>query len=559
MALLVGMGVAAVSAGAVTPSERFAGPPPLVPRWAFAPWVWEDSQNTRAATEALVDGYRERGIPVGAVIVDSPWSTAYTNFEWDERRYPDAGAMIRRLHAKGVRVVLWLTGCLNRTSKDVPLADRDFDRVKELGFAVDEGGVIEWWKGAGRHLDFTSAPARAWWAARMDRVAALGIDGWKVDQGEAYLPERFRTSEGEMDRDTFKNWYYAAIHDYALTRNPAAITLARPFSHQDGWAAPIASCSVGWSGDFSGDWSGIRLQLDNLYRSAAAGYGVLAVEVGGYYEKPPTKSELIRYAQLGALMPVMSNGGSNGGLKEHLPWCHDEETVRIYRYFATLHSELGDYLFSCAVDAHRGAGSVVRRADSARRQHQLGSDVFVSVVAGPESTKPVRLPDEGQWIDWWQQERVHAAGAEFDCDVPLARYPIFVRAGAAMPLSVCSDVTGNGDASSAARRTLLVFPAGKSRRIWHLPTGDGTEYVDATIEVDEGQGTIAIASQRAAPWRLRVKSFTRPERVEGAARWSYDAETAWTTIDADGASVTVRIVGLTGYESRSRAGHSRGD
>lgn len=500
-----------------------------------------------------MNGYLSRGIPVGAVIIDSPWSTAYTNFEWDERRYPDAGAMIQGLHAKNVRVIVWLTGCLNVASKDVPHADPEYDRVRALGFAVDDGRVIEWWKGRGRHLDFTSAAARAWWSKRMDQVAMLKIDGWKVDQGEAYLPDRFRTSVGEMDRDTFKNWYYSAIHDYALSRNPEAITLARPYSHQDGWAAPIAKCSVGWSGDFSGDWGGIRLQLDNLYRSAAAGYGVLAVEVGGYYEKPPSKAELIRYAQLGALMPVMSNGGSNGGLKEHLPWFHDEETVRIYRDFATLHSELGDYLFSCAVDAHLGRGSIVRQPEPERRQHLLGPDVFVSVIAGPELTKQVRMPAEGTWVDWWQQERTCAPGSEFAYDVPLERYPIFVRAGAVIPVATRSGAPGNGNEAGAERRSLLVFPAGRSRRLCHLPTGTGTEYADATIEVDEHAGTITVASPRESRWRLRVKSFAEPARVVGATRWTYDAATAWLTIDADGANAALTIVGLVGYSSRAHA------
>ena len=51
----------------------FSGPPPICPRWAFEPWVWEDDINTRDSLMDLVDTYEEHEIPVGAVIIDSPW------------------------------------------------------------------------------------------------------------------------------------------------------------------------------------------------------------------------------------------------------------------------------------------------------------------------------------------------------------------------------------------------------------------------------------------------------------------------------------------------------
>ena len=47
--------------------------PPLTPRWAYEPWVWEDEDNNSAVVASLVDDYRVRDIPVGVVIVDSPW------------------------------------------------------------------------------------------------------------------------------------------------------------------------------------------------------------------------------------------------------------------------------------------------------------------------------------------------------------------------------------------------------------------------------------------------------------------------------------------------------
>jgi alpha-glucosidase (family GH31 glycosyl hydrolase) len=87
-------------------------------RWAFEPWVWEDNGNTRASTEGVVTGYASRQIPVGAVIIDSPWETAYNNLVWDTTRYPNPQEMINQFHASGVKVIIWTTAFVD-TDADV--------------------------------------------------------------------------------------------------------------------------------------------------------------------------------------------------------------------------------------------------------------------------------------------------------------------------------------------------------------------------------------------------------------------------------------------------------
>src|SRR3954467_11858350 len=94
------------------PAQPDRARPPLTPRWAYEPWVWEDEENDADATMSLVDAYRQRDIPVGVVVVDSPWATNYNTFEVS-KEFGNPARLISRLRDRNVRVVFWATGFIN--------------------------------------------------------------------------------------------------------------------------------------------------------------------------------------------------------------------------------------------------------------------------------------------------------------------------------------------------------------------------------------------------------------------------------------------------------------
>src|SRR5689334_10596574 len=70
-----------------TAADDVAPPPIETPRWAFRPWISKDISDG-ADTRAFVEGFASRDIPVGVVVLDSPWETHYNTFVVDENRYP---------------------------------------------------------------------------------------------------------------------------------------------------------------------------------------------------------------------------------------------------------------------------------------------------------------------------------------------------------------------------------------------------------------------------------------------------------------------------------------
>ncbi|HSR17677.1 MAG TPA: TIM-barrel domain-containing protein [Ignavibacteriaceae bacterium] len=58
--------------------------PPISPKWVFEPWVWEDSKNNENAVRDLINDYIDNDIPVGAVIIDSPWEAPIGGIPYEE-------------------------------------------------------------------------------------------------------------------------------------------------------------------------------------------------------------------------------------------------------------------------------------------------------------------------------------------------------------------------------------------------------------------------------------------------------------------------------------------
>jgi len=250
-------------------------------------------------------------------------------------------------------------------------------------------------------------------------------------------------------------------------------------------------------------------------------------------------------------MPVMNNGGSNGGLSNHLPWFHDEETVNIYRYYAVLHSQMVPYIFSCSVDAHLKGGSIVKSPDSDKAHHLLGEQLFVSLITSDTNAKEVALPSKTDWIDYWNEDNVYKAGSTVGYAAPLDRCPIFIKPGAIIPMNVKTALTGHGDESSAGKQTLVIYPYEKSSFVYHRPMADGVKYSDVNIKVDEAKGTITVKGREKADYRLRIKCFTQPESVKGADSWRYDAESKYIIADKKAKSFKINIRPLYAYGKKT--------
>jgi alpha-glucosidase (family GH31 glycosyl hydrolase) len=151
-----------VSDGAWPPvdSQTIPAQPPW-PEWAFQHWVWE-SESTQQSATALVNDYLAHGIPVGAVISDSPWEAGYNTFQWHPTLFPNPTQMIAEMHQKNVRVMLWIVPAINTDVKSL------YPQAKDKKYFMQQ-------------VPFGNPAVIDWWHQLLDQSLAYGIDGWKCD------------------------------------------------------------------------------------------------------------------------------------------------------------------------------------------------------------------------------------------------------------------------------------------------------------------------------------------------------------------------------------------
>jgi alpha-glucosidase (family GH31 glycosyl hydrolase) len=442
---------------------------------------------------------------------------------------------------QGVRTILWLTGALNTTSKDTRLQQHPFyDWVRDQGYALNQGTPSEWWKGKGVHLDFTNPAAVAWWNSQLDKVFKDGVSGWKVDQAEIYFGDTVITSKGPLTNEQFRPYYYNSMYEYTVNRlSGEGMIVGRPFSHQGGIEADVSELSLGWCGDFTGDWAGLKKQIATIYKSAELGYGALACEVGGFYKQRSNKVQLIRYCQFGAMTASMINGGENGAFTNHLPWYHDRQTETIYRYYVTLHEELIPYLFSIMVDGHLNGESMIRDFSFKDESPRLGPFLFTKAITASSGTLSYTLP-EGVWYDFKTGKRVEGGKTLYldAASYPLEDMPLFIKEGALIPMAIRNEVTRLGDASFSEAQTILTYPKAGASYTYHKPLGDGTAYEDIYLVWQEPH-KLTVKGTSEDQYIFLVRGCEKPNTVSGADSWDYDLVHKTLVVRKRGRSFTI--------------------
>jgi len=410
---------------------RLTGYPEMPPLWSLG---YQQSHRTLTSREEILAEartFREKKLPcdtmifLGTGFCPSGWNTANGSFAWNPRVFPDPKEILDEFHKQHFRVVLHSVIWTPKLQGSV----RDLCRVDRF----DEGQA-----------------ACLWDAHR--KVFSLGVDGWWPDEGdplniESRLVRNRMHYEGpQMDRPN-----------------------ERPFAlHRNGYAGMQRYAAFLWSGDVYSTWETLRTHIPIAVNTGLSGIPYWGTDIGGFVPTKEFSGELyVRWFQFGAFCPLFRAHGRDWKLR--LPWgwntgelgvsevtgyrdgaadpdpeeLHNAAVEPICRQYLELRYQLMPYLYTAVRQAHDSGLPVMRSlwlhypddpvAVARGDEYLWGRDMLVApVVEKGARERKVYLP-QGAWYDFWTKEKLEG-GKEISRSVDLATMPLYVRAGAVIPM-----------------------------------------------------------------------------------------------------------------------------
>ena len=405
------------------------GPAVLPPKWALGYMQSHRTLEDDKQMTGIIDSFRIKKIPVDAVIylgtgfTPRGWNKQQPSFEFNPdvfKREPKE--VLAEMHAKNVKVVVHM----------VPW-DRDQLPTLHGNIPAKQGEKL------------VSGHIKNYWQQHVGLVKT-GVDAFWPDEGDWFdLFERVK-----------RHQLYYQGH---LSSNPTL----RPWSLQRNGYPGIAQWGGWvWSGDTESSWKTLEAQVAvgiNYSLSIGPYWGS---DIGGFYPNEELTGELYaRWFQFGAFCGSFRSHGRTWWTR--LPWgwglsdlgplegnryplkseLNNPAIEPVIKKYAELRYQLMPYTYTLAWEARNSGMPLMRamwlhypddeKAKGMGSQYLWGRDLLIApVFEKAAASREVYLP-KGDWYDWWTNKK-ESGGQSVIRSVDLSTMPIYVRAGAVIPV-----------------------------------------------------------------------------------------------------------------------------
>ena len=423
---------------------KITGYPEMPPLWSFG---YQQSHRTLGPAEEIVQEakmFRDKKLPcdmmiyLGTDFCPNGWNTHNGEFAWNLKPFPDPKRSIDELHAQNFKVVLHIV----------------LEGHRLAGTVADPCTAPP--LPSGRTADNHWPPDRqvsCYWPVHKP-LLDLGIDGWWPDQGDG-LDASSRLARNRM--------YFEGHQMYRPNERVYAL-------HRNAYAGMQRYAAFLWSGDVQSRWETLKNHIPIGINTGLSGIPYWGSDIGGFVPTQEYTGELyVRWFQFATFNPLFRSHGRDWRL--HMPWgwntgeigypetpnyhpdpseLHNAAIEPICKKYLELRYRMMPYLYSAVKETCETGVPIIRSlwlhyptdaAAVARGDEYLyGRDILVApVVEKGAKSRSLYLP-RGTWFDFWTRERSEG-GREIIRNVDLATMPLYVRAGAVIPMGPIKQYT----------------------------------------------------------------------------------------------------------------------
>jgi alpha-glucosidase (family GH31 glycosyl hydrolase) len=562
---------------------RVAGRQPMPPRFAFGYW-WSRYWNySDREMRDLVGDFKGYGIPLDVLVIDMDWhrtdglswdpkhvkrdvfgeSVGWTGYSWNRSLLPEPERLLAWLHGRGLKTTLNL-----HPASGIAASEDSYPAfAKSMGVA--DGAPVPFEVADKKFV-------KNWFDITLDPLARQGVDFWWLDWQQ--------WPDSKQVPGLSNTWWL----NYVFYTQKQLESRDRALIYHRWGGLGNHRYQIGFSGDSVISWASLAYQPYFTATASNVLYGYWSHDIGGHMFADDTPADqrhidpelYVRWMQFGAFSPILrTHSSKEAGLRKE-PWRFSPEVFAALRETVALRYRMAPYIYTASRQAYDSGVSILRplyyawpdeaQAYAAAGEYMFGDDMLVAPVTQPGkdglASVSIWLPP-GRWYDSNRGALVEG-GRTVTRDYALDEVPLFVRAGAAVPMNPAGAHKLQGAEDGAI--VLAVYPGGTTRSRFYADAGNSEayrsgEYAFTTVEsardarqalvtVHPREGRYAgmpdtrqvtIELPRAGPvTRVTVNGTEYGWAEDGhPGSWSYDGQslTARIVVPAQQAGETLRV------------------
>jgi alpha-glucosidase len=493
------------------------GRTPMPPLWSLGFQQSRYGYNSQKQLLDVAKSFREKQLPADAIVSDINYMDNYKVFTWSDK-YPDVKGMMDQMKQMGFDVVTIIDPGIKvekgYKQYDEGVANSYFAKYPDGRFYI--GHV---WPGRCHFPDFTKPAAVAWWGKSFkDAYVANGIRGFWNDMNEPAawgreFPNLIEFGDGKDKKTLFtvKNTYGLLMARATFLGTKDLLNGQRPFVLTRAAYSGVQKYSAQWTGDNVASDDHMLLGFRLLNSMGLSGVPFVGTDIGGFIGNP-TAELFIRWMSLGTYSPFFRNHTAiDNNYRE--PWLFNDVNTDKIRKILELRYQLMPYLYSSFYEAHTSGMPINRMLpidytfdDSVydgkfKNQFLFGDNMLVCPVASTQNIAEVYLPGNESWYRFSNDTKIYQGGQSVYVASPLEDLPVFVKAGAIIPMqSVVQNTKEKGDG-------ILYLHAwkGKSKTVFTYYEDDGNtynyekgDYCKREIVYDPAAATVTVGKKEGS-------------------------------------------------------------